>query len=107
MRRRIVVIVMAAAGFAAVGLVDATVASAAPITCPGGQTVTMLCLDQAMLGPGDQQAPGPAAGDAARPGIGRYSVTIRRTGAPRPADLLGGTLVLDVRQLVNKLFRLA
>ena len=40
MRRRIVVIVMAAAGFAAAGLVDATVASASPITCPGGQTAT-------------------------------------------------------------------
>ncbi|WP_203794660.1 hypothetical protein, partial [Actinoplanes derwentensis] len=28
----------------------------------------------------------------------------RRTGAPRPADPLDGELVLDVRQLVNKLF---
>jgi hypothetical protein len=38
------------------------------------------------------------------PGVGRYTVTVRRTGAPRPADPLDGTLVLDVRQLVNKLF---
>jgi hypothetical protein len=38
------------------------------------------------------------------PGTGRYSVTVRRTGAPKPADPLDGTLVLDVRQLVNKLF---
>jgi hypothetical protein len=38
------------------------------------------------------------------PGTGRYSVTVRRTGAPRPADPLDGTLVFDVRPLVNKLF---
>ena len=40
MRRRIVVIVMAAAGFAAAGLVDATAVAASPINCPGGQTAT-------------------------------------------------------------------
>lgn len=38
------------------------------------------------------------------PGVGRYTVTVRRTGAPRPTDPLDGMLVLDVRQLVNKLF---
>lgn len=38
------------------------------------------------------------------PGTGRHSVTVRRTGAPRPADSLDGTLVIDVRALVDKLF---
>jgi hypothetical protein len=38
------------------------------------------------------------------PGVGRYSVTVRRAGAPRPTDPLDGTLVLDVRRLVDKLF---
>lgn len=38
------------------------------------------------------------------PGTGRYSVTVRRTGAPKPADPLAGQLVLDVRRFINKLF---
>jgi hypothetical protein len=38
------------------------------------------------------------------PGTGRYSVTVRRAGAPRPADPLTGHLVLDVRRFINKLF---
>lgn len=38
------------------------------------------------------------------PGVGRHSVTVRRTGASRPADPLDGTLVLDARSVVNKLF---
>lgn len=38
------------------------------------------------------------------PGIGRYSVTVRRAGAPRSADPLIGHLVLDVRRFINKLF---
>ena len=38
------------------------------------------------------------------PGTGRYSVTVRRMGAPKPADPLAGQLVLDVRRFVNKLF---
>jgi len=37
------------------------------------------------------------------PGTGRYSVTVRRTGAPKPADPLAGQLVLDVRRFINKL----
>jgi len=50
------------------------------------------------------QPPGGATQGKWLPGVGRYTVTVRRTGAPRPTDPLDGTLVLDVRQLVNKLF---
>jgi hypothetical protein len=50
------------------------------------------------------QPPGGATQGKWLPGTGRYSVTVRRTGAPRPADPLDGTLVFDVRRLVNKLF---
>ena len=48
----------------------------------------------------------PTGATAARwlPGTGRYSVTARRTGAPKPADPLDGQLVLDVRRFINKLF---
>jgi hypothetical protein len=47
----------------------------------------------------------PAGATAAKwlPGTGRSSVTVRRTGAPRPADPLVGQLVLDVRRFINKL----
>lgn len=37
-------------------------------------------------------------------GTGRYSVTVRRAGAPKPTDPLMGQLTLDVRQFINKLF---
>jgi hypothetical protein len=50
------------------------------------------------------QPPGGATQGKWLPGTGRYSVTVRRTGAPRPVDPLEGTLVLNVQQLVNKLF---
>ncbi|HCT78283.1 MAG TPA: hypothetical protein DGT23_17245 [Micromonosporaceae bacterium] len=40
MRKRIAVIVLALMAFLAVGFVNATSASAAPITCPGSQTAT-------------------------------------------------------------------
>lgn len=48
----------------------------------------------------------PAGATAARwlPGTGRYTVTVRRAGAPKPADPLEGQLVLDVRRFINKLF---
>lgn len=36
------------------------------------------------------------------PGTGRYSVALRRAGAPRSADPLEGQLVLDVRRFINK-----
>lgn len=38
------------------------------------------------------------------PGTGRYRVTVRRMGAPKPADPLAGQLVVDVRRFINKLF---
>ena len=38
------------------------------------------------------------------PGTGRYSVTVRRTGAPRPADPLEGELIIDVRAFISKVF---
>lgn len=38
------------------------------------------------------------------PGTGRYSVTIRRTGAPPPADPLEGELVIDVQAFIGKVF---
>jgi hypothetical protein len=37
-------------------------------------------------------------------GTGHHSVTVRRAGAPKPADPLAGRLVLDVRRFVNKVF---
>ncbi len=37
-------------------------------------------------------------------GTGRYSVTVHRAGAPKPADPLVGRLVLDVRRFINRLF---
>lgn len=40
MRKRFVVFFLAVMAFLAVGLVTTTAASAAPITCPGGQTAT-------------------------------------------------------------------
>jgi hypothetical protein len=40
MRKRIAVFVLALMAFLTVGLVNAAAASAAPITCPGGQTAT-------------------------------------------------------------------
>jgi hypothetical protein len=40
MRNRIVALGASVLAFLAVGLASATTASAAPITCPGGQTVT-------------------------------------------------------------------
>lgn len=50
------------------------------------------------------QPPGGATAAKWLPGTCRYSVTVRRTGAPRPADPLEGMLIFEVRQLVNKLF---
>lgn len=38
------------------------------------------------------------------PGTGRYSITVRRAGAPKPTDPFAGQLVLDVRRFINKLF---
>lgn len=38
------------------------------------------------------------------PGTGRYSVTVRRAGAPKPTDPLAGQLILDTRRFINKLF---
>ena len=38
------------------------------------------------------------------PGTGRYTVTARRTGAPRPTDPLEGTVIFEARHLINKLF---
>jgi len=40
MRKRIVVLGLTLLAFLTLGLVNATSASAAPITCPGGQTAT-------------------------------------------------------------------
>jgi len=40
MRRRFLVVVYAFLAFFVAGMANATAASAAPITCPGGQTVT-------------------------------------------------------------------
>lgn len=40
MRKRIAATVLAGTAFLAIGLVSATSASAAPITCPGSQTAT-------------------------------------------------------------------
>jgi hypothetical protein len=50
------------------------------------------------------QHPGGATAGKWLPGTGRYSVTVQRTGAPKPTDPLDGQLILDVRRLVNKLF---
>ncbi|WP_146064906.1 hypothetical protein [Streptomyces sp. SM1] len=38
------------------------------------------------------------------PGVGRYSVTVRRTGAPVPEDPFEGMAVLDVRRFLNRIF---
>jgi len=38
------------------------------------------------------------------PGTGRQSVTVRRTGAPLPADPLEGELVMNVRAFIGKIF---
>lgn len=38
------------------------------------------------------------------PGTGRHSVTVRRTGAPLPADPLEGELAVDVRAFISKVF---
>jgi len=40
MRKRVAAFVLTLMAFLTLGLVNATAASAAPITCPGGQTVT-------------------------------------------------------------------
>ncbi|NUT37393.1 MAG: hypothetical protein HOV79_30470 [Hamadaea sp.] len=40
MRKRVAVFFLTLGAFLAFGLVNATAATAAPITCPGGQTVT-------------------------------------------------------------------
>jgi hypothetical protein len=50
------------------------------------------------------QPPGGATAAKWLPGTGRYSVTVRRTGAPLPLDPLDGQLVLDVRPFINKIF---
>jgi len=50
------------------------------------------------------QPPGGATVGKWLEGTGRYSVTVRRTGAPRPTDPLDGQLTIDVRRLINKLF---
>jgi hypothetical protein len=55
------------------------------------------------LGIRAQPAPGATAAKWL-PGTGRSSVTVRRAGAPRPADPLEGQLVLDVRRFINKRF---
>lgn len=38
------------------------------------------------------------------PGTGRASVTVRRTGAPLPADPLEGEVAIDVRAFIGKIF---
>ena len=38
------------------------------------------------------------------PGTGRYSVTVRRAGAPKLTAPLAGQLILDIRHFINKLF---
>lgn len=38
------------------------------------------------------------------PGTGRASVTVRRTGAPGPADPLEGELAIDARAFIGKMF---
>jgi hypothetical protein len=48
--------------------------------------------------------PGGATAGKWLPGTGRYSVTVRRTSAPKPADPLAGQLLVGVRRLVNKVF---
>jgi hypothetical protein len=50
------------------------------------------------------QPPAGATAGKWLPGTGRYNVTLRRAGAPKPADPLEGQLVLDVRRFINKLF---
>jgi hypothetical protein len=50
------------------------------------------------------QPPGGATAGKRLPGTGRHSVTVRRSGAPRPADPLEGRIVIDVRKLINKIF---
>jgi len=50
------------------------------------------------------QPPGGATAGKWLPGTGRYSVTARRSGAPKPADPLEGILVLQVRKLINRIF---
>ncbi|MBE8515978.1 hypothetical protein ILP97_00275 [Amycolatopsis sp. H6(2020)] len=50
------------------------------------------------------QPPGGVTRGKWLPGVGRYTVNAQRTGAPRPADPLDGSLVFDVRGLVNRLF---
>lgn len=50
------------------------------------------------------QPPGGVTAAKWLPGTGRYSVTLRRAGAPRPEDPLEGQLVLDVRRFINKVF---
>jgi hypothetical protein len=52
------------------------------------------------------QAQPPTGATAAKwlPGTGRYSITVRRAGVPKPTNPLSGQLVLDVRRFINKLF---
>lgn len=48
--------------------------------------------------------PGGATAAKWLPGTGRRSVTVRRAGAPPPADPLDGELVIDVRTFAGKVF---
>lgn len=48
--------------------------------------------------------PGGASAAKWLPGTGRYSVTVRRTGVPPPADSLEGELVVNVRAFTGKVF---
>jgi hypothetical protein len=48
--------------------------------------------------------PGGATAAKWLPGTGRYSVTVRRSGSPPPADQLEGELFIDVRVFIGKVF---
>jgi hypothetical protein len=50
------------------------------------------------------QPPGGATAGRWLGGTGRYSVTVRRSSAPRLVDPLDGHLVVDVRQFANRIF---
>lgn len=48
--------------------------------------------------------PGDVTAAKGLPGTGRRSLTVRRAGAPPPADPLDGELVIDVRTFTGKVF---
>ena len=49
--------------------------------------------------------PGGATAHKWLDGVGRYTVTVRRSGAPRPTDPLDGELTLDPGQFLNWMFQ--